>query len=190
MTGVARRPMRLNKRTTGYGVWLPVVLAALLPAGAGASTASVTVPVTATFVAPTCTLSLPNTTNATHNIGSLQAGTNTTYAGLNIRVDCNNGATVGRLYASAVSGTPDGSGGLAVKMNGSGSATSANPPVLQMLDGSNPVTLNGSGASSNSGTFCYGTATRTCTLTPSVNVPANAAAGSAKVSLRFTLRYS
>ncbi|HBD3707518.1 TPA: hypothetical protein KJD73_003956 [Escherichia coli] len=105
-------------------------------------------------------------------------------------MDCNNGETVGRLYASAVSGTLDGSGGIAVKMNGSGSATSANPPVLQMLDGSNPITLNGSGASGTVGTFCYGTATRTCTLTPSVNVPANAAAGSAKVSLRFTLRYS
>ncbi|EBP2552148.1 type 1 fimbrial protein [Salmonella enterica] len=182
--------MRLNKRTAGCGVWLPVVLAALLPAGAVASTASVTVPVTATFVAPTCTLSLPNTTNATHNIGSLQTGTDTTYARLNIMVDCNNGLTVGRLYASTVSGTPDGSGGLAVKMNGSGSATSANPPVLQMLDGKNPVTLNGSGASSDSGTFCYGTTTRICTLTPRVNVPANAEAGSAKVSLRFTLRYS
>lgn len=189
MTGAAHRPMRLNKRTAGCGVWLPVVLAALLPAGAVASTASVTVPVTATFVAPTCTLSLPNTTNATHNIGSLQAGTNTTYAGLNIRVDCNNGPVAGRLYATVRSGTL--SGTSAVRMDGSGSATSTAPPLLQMLDSNNKaITLNGSGSSGTTGTFCDGSGTRTCTLTPSVNVPADAAAGSAKVSLRFTLRYS
>ncbi|EDT0233589.1 hypothetical protein GPD67_003660 [Salmonella enterica] len=147
---------------------------------------AVTVGITANLNVPTCTLSLPDT--ATHNIGSLEAGTDKSYKGMRVTVNCNNGSVSGRLYATVRSGTLDGSS--AVKMNGSGSATSANPPVLQMLDGSNPVTLNGSGASSNSGTFCYGTATRTCTLTPRVNVPANAAAGSAKVSLRFTLRYS
>ncbi|EBG2149361.1 hypothetical protein CDG14_20920 [Salmonella enterica] len=188
MTGAAHRPMRLNKRTAGCGVWLPVVLAALLPAGAVASTASVTVPVTATFVNPTCTLSLPD--SATHNIGSLEAGTGheKPYRDMRISVNCNNGNVAGRLYAGVSSGTLDGTN--AVKMNGSGSATSANPPVLQMLAEGVAIRLDNGGATDNAGAFCYGTTTRTCTLTPKVNVPTNAAAGSAKVSLRFTLRYS
>ncbi|MCO5784258.1 hypothetical protein [Citrobacter meridianamericanus] len=149
-------------------------------------TLAVTVGITANINIPTCTLSLPDT--ATHAIGTLEAGTHKPYKDMRIAVNCNNGNVAGRLYATVRSGTVEGT--TAVKMNGSGSATSANPPVLQMLAGGTAIRLDNGGATDNAGAFCYGTATRTCTLTPKVNVPSSADAGSAKVSLRFTLRYS
>lgn len=184
MTGAAHRPMRLNKRTTGYGVWLPVVLAALLPAGAVASTASVTVPVTASFVNPTCTLTVPTS----HNIGSMMGGSEANYRGLTIGINCGADTVTSRLYASVPGGTVV--DGTTVKMDGVGSVASGNPPVLRMLDGTIPVTLDGSGATSDSSAFCAGSVTRDCVLIPRINVPATASPGSAKAILRFTLRYT
>ncbi|ECW1762734.1 hypothetical protein GAT06_19520 [Salmonella enterica] len=162
------------------------VISGLLALFVSTEVMAVTVGITANLNVPTCTLSLPDT--ATHNIGTLEAGTDKPYKGMRVTVNCNNGSVSGRLYATVRSGTLDGTS--AVKMNGSGSATSANPPVLQMLAEGGAIRLDNGGATDNAGAFCYGTTTRTCTLTPKVNVPTNAAAGSAKVSLRFTLRYS
>ncbi|EGT1548438.1 hypothetical protein I3G99_002370 [Salmonella enterica] len=171
--------MRLSRGMVSGGLLLGSVISTAI-----ASPVSVTVPVTATFVAPTCTLSVPST----HNIGSMLSGTDASYRELTIGVSCNNGAVSSRLYATVLSGTRvDAS---SVRMNGTGSVSSGNPPVLRMLDGVTPVALDGSGASSDNSAFCAGSVTRDCVLTPRVNVPANASPGSAKASLRFTLRYS
>lgn len=179
MTGVVCRAMNLSRVVVLGGLLLVSVTGKVT-----ANPVSVTVPVTATFVAPTCTLSVPST----HNIGSMLSGTDASYRGLTIGVSCNNGAVSSRLYATVLSGTRvDAS---SVRMNGTGSVSSGNPPVLRMLDGSTAIALDGSGASSNAGAFCAGSSTRNCTLTPRVNIPANATTGNAKASLRLTLRYS
>lgn len=179
MTGVVYSAMRLSRGVVPGGLLLGSIIGTAI-----ANPVTVTVPVTATFVAPTCTLSVP----VTHNIGSMLSGTETNYRGLTIGINCGTDTVTSRLYASVLGGTVV--DGTTVKMDGAGSVTSANPPVLRMLDGVTPVALDGSGANSDSSAFCAGSVTRDCVLTPRVNVPANASPGSAKASLRFTLRYS
>ncbi|EFS5383717.1 hypothetical protein HXP81_003354 [Salmonella enterica] len=184
--------MKLSKQAAGIakvtarGASTAISTALLLTLSmpATANPVSVTVPVTATFVAPTCTLTVP----VTHNIGSMMSGSEASYSGLSIGINCGTDTVTSRLYASVLGGTVV--DGTTVKMDGAGSVTSANPPVLRMLDGVTPVALDGSGASSDSSAFCAGSVTRDCVLTPRVSVPANASPGSAKASLRFTLRYS
>lgn len=159
-----------------------MLLTILVLASAGVQ--ATTVSVRATLTNPTCTLTVP----AAHNIGSIQVGTEASYKSLTIAVNCNNGTVASRLYATVLSGTQVDEN--TIRMNGTGSATSLSPPRLKMLEGSSSIALDGSGASSNAGAFCVGSTTRNCVLTPQVNVPSDAAAGSAKASLRFTLRYS
>lgn len=184
MTGAAHRPMRLNKRTAGCGVWLPVVLAALLPAGAVASTASVTVPVTATFVTPTCTLS---SSTSTLSLGTLTAGASGNTGSFRLSLSCN-GTVNSRIYARIPSGTSSGSltGTDKVRMSVNNSIP-AYPATVQLLSNGTAIRLDGS---SSAGTFCSGSSTsRECTLTARYDVPGNTTAGSARASVAFTVAY-
>lgn len=186
MTGAAHRPMRLNKRTAGCGVWLPVVLAALLPAGAVASTASVTVPVTATFVNPTCTLS---SSTSTLSLGTLTAGASGNTGSFRLSLSCD-GTVNSRIYARIPSGTSSGSltGTDKVRMSVNNSIPTY-PATVQLVSGSSVIRLDGSGASYASGAFCSGTSNRNCDLTARYDVPRNTTAGSARASVAFTVAY-
>lgn len=174
----------MRKMTTLAGLMMTLSVG-IMSGTALAATADVTID--GTVVRPTCTLSTP----ATHSLGTMTSGKETSYAEMKVKVLCNNGAVSSRLYVGVQSGTVSGS--TAVKMNGTGSVASNNPPLLQLLNvlnQNNPVILNGSGSTSDSATFCSGTTTRDCNLKPKVDVPYDAATGAAKASLRFTLRYS
>lgn len=184
MTGAAHRPMRLNKRTAGCGVWLPVVLAALLPGGAVASTASVTVPVTATFVTPTCTLS---SSTSTLSMGTLAAGASGNTGSFRLSLSCD-GTVNSRIYARIPSGTSSGSltGTDKVRMSVNNSIP-AYPATVQLLSNGTAIRLDGN---SSAGTFCSGSSTnRECTLTARYDVPGNTTAGSARASVAFTVAY-
>ncbi|MCO5784257.1 hypothetical protein [Citrobacter meridianamericanus] len=176
--------MRLNKRTAGCGVWLPVVLAALLPAGAVASTASVTVPVTATFVTPTCTLS---SSTSTLSLGTLTAGASGNTGSFRLSLSCN-GTVNSRIYARIPSGSSSGSltGTDKVRMSVNNSIP-AYPATVQLLSNGAAIRLDGN---SSAGTFCSGSSTsRDCTLTARYDVPGNTTAGSARASVAFTVAY-
>ncbi|POT23921.1 hypothetical protein C3433_26765 [Citrobacter freundii] len=162
---------------------LPVLL---MPQRAGAATADVTIEGVVT--APTCTLTAP----LTHNIGSMEVGKSYAAPQLTIGVGCGSHSVASKLYATVISGTLVNS--TTGKMDGAGSVQSAAPPEfsLSWISGfvTTSILLDGSGATSDAGTFCSGVATRGCDIVPAVSVPANATPGSAKVGLRFTLRYT
>ncbi|EAT8962734.1 hypothetical protein K4580_001787 [Salmonella enterica] len=132
-----------------------------------------------------CSLNVP----ATHNLGRMSAGTKQYYRELNVNVDCHGQQSVmTRVAVQAVNGTIVDSD--TVQMNGLGSTTSVNPPLLQMATNKGgkyyPVTLDGALGDR----FCFDNETpRNCSLTPIVNVPVNAQSGSVKVNLRFTIMH-
>ncbi|EIP9141949.1 hypothetical protein C3433_23280 [Citrobacter freundii] len=163
---------------------LACLTALLMPQWAGAATADVTIEGVVT--APTCTLTAP----LTHNIGSMEVGKPFDAPRLTIGVDCGSHSVASKLYATVISGTM--MSDILVYMDGAGSVASAAPPILTLiyLGGRRNVILDGSGATNDLNTFCVGTTTRTCILEPAGSVPENATPGSAKVSLRFTLRYT
>lgn len=159
---------------------LMLLLAGTHPARAASSTATVTLK--ATFTAPPCSITTPDQVF----LGSMLPGSRS-YLPFNISISCPS-ATSTALYAQIVqgvltSGTPD-------RVDMTGPAGAGTPAQLWLTDaGGKTVMLDGSGATDSSRGFCAGTADRSCTLTPSVQVAADTPKGQTTATVRFSVMY-
>lgn len=160
---------------------LMLLLAGTHPARAVSSTATVTL--RATFTAPPCSITTPDQVF----LGAMLPGSRS-YLPFNISISCPS-ATATALYAQIVqgaltSGAPD-------RVNMTSPAGSPGTPAQLWLtdaDGKT-VTLDGSGATDSTKGFCAGTADRSCTLTPSVQVAADTPKGQTTATVRFSVMY-
>lgn len=182
MTGVVCRAMKLSKRAALAGLALGVM------STAQANPVSVTVPVTANFLAPTCTVS---SSPSSINLGTLMAGSSGDHSTgvFTLTLSCN-GTVNSRLYASIPGGSSSGalSGSNTLRMSVNNTVP-ANTATVQLVDTSynSVIQLNGN---SSIGTFCSGSSTwRQCSLRPRYTVPANTATGNASASITFNVAY-
>ncbi|EOD3174573.1 type 1 fimbrial protein [Citrobacter freundii] len=157
---------------------LVVMLLLILTPGQATAQASATVHLTATFEAHPCSIVVPST----HPLGTIYTGSTKEYAPLTLRLNCTSMVSA-RLYATGT----DVSGGNKVSMKVGGAASNA---TLQLLSGTSPINLDGSGVTDNNNAFCAGTGSRDCVLKTKVVAPENTRLGSASTTITFTLRYS
>lgn len=169
------------KKVTSLVSLIITLSAGCVPSVVGASNVDVTVE--GTVIPSSCTLS---TYGSSHRF-DVMTGSSGTYFPFPVFVTCNSEGVNTRLYMSVRSGTLSNS--TTVKMNGSGSESSSNPPELQLLSNGSAIVLDGSGVSDDSSTFCNGSVTRTCNVMPRIMVPANAATGLMRASLSITMNY-
>lgn len=153
-------------------LWLSGILLMGGSSMAQASTESI-VPITVTFLAPPCTVSVPSDVA----LGTIGYGQKT-YRPIDIQVNCS-GVFQSSLYAQALgtleSGTID-----TVLMEGTTAKF-----WLNAEGSTTKLTLIGS-----SGTpFCEGSNSRTCVVTPSTLVVQGDKHGSTYTIIRFNLRY-
>ncbi|MBC3378675.1 fimbrial protein [Serratia fonticola] len=159
---------------------LLLLLAGTHPARAVSSTATVTLK--ATFTAPPCTIATPDQVF----LGGMLPGSRS-YLPFNISISCPS-VTSTVLYAQIVQGVL--TSGSTDRVDMSGPAGSMGTPAqLWLTTEGKTVTLDGSGATDSAKGFCAGTADRTCSLTPSVQVVADTPKGQTTATVRFSVMY-
>lgn len=144
--------------------------------------ASATVTLKATFMAPPCTLTVPDTVF----LGSILRGQQN-YRPFSVEIACPT-ATETALYAEVVSGTL--TSGSTTRMDMTGPVNTGTPAQLWLMapDG-NAVMLDGSGNDSLASRFCGGNSNRSCSLTPYTQVAADTPRGQTTATLRISVAY-
>lgn len=174
MIGEGYNPMRSHMQANR---WLGGAILMIGACSAQANvTASATLPLSASFTAPPCTISVP----AVVYLGSIPYGTQA-YPPLTITLNCPAPAKA-EIYAQSlaplVSGLTD-----TAEMKGA----DAWAQFWLEAEGAK-VKLNGENNTTDSG-FCLGSASRTCSLTPKTWVDAQASAGERSAVIKFNIRY-
>lgn len=182
MTGAGCRTMTLNKPVfSGSVIGLLLIIA--VAHNAHSATATASVKLKATFIAPPCTITTPDRVP----LGMMLPGSRS-YLPFSITISCLS-ATPTFLYAQIVQGSLSAGTTDRVDMNGP-AGTTGTPAQLWLTDSDGKtVILDGSGASDNTKGFCTGTTDRTCRLTPSVQVAANTPKGLTTATVRFSVAY-
>lgn len=170
-----------NQLFAGTGIGLLLMLTGIHSAYSATATASVTLK--ATFIAPPCTITTPDQVP----LGMMLSGSRS-YLPFSIDISCPS-ATSTFMYVQIVQGALTAGTSDRVDMSGP-AGTPGTPAQLWLTDSDGKkVTLDGSGASDNTKGFCAGTTDRTCHLTPSVQVAANTPKGLTTATLRFSIAY-
>lgn len=174
--------MTLNKAVLlALSSSLVLLIAGLHPARA-ATTATATVTLKATFTAPPCTLTVPDTVY----LGSLVNGTQN-HNPVKIDISCPTPAS------AVIYGEPVGSplvAGSTTRMAMTGPPGSGGTPAAFWLSTEGKdVDLTGAGATDKTLGFCAGTANRSCTVTPSTLVTPDTPRGQATATVRFSVMY-
>lgn len=152
---------------------------AMFSAQAVTNSSPVTIPITATFSAPTCELETPKEVF----LGSMLQGTRN-YNSFSIKITCN-GTIESSLYASQKGGTPADNYGMT--MTGPAGETGTAAILWLSTDDGNHIHLAGTDIDSD--LFCRGNATRDCQLTPSVRVSSDTPRGKTEAIISFNMVY-
>lgn len=169
------RLSRLSSRTSPACLALLAGILLTMPVHAITLLDSVTITLEATFTAPPCTLTVPDTVN----LGSITYG-DKRYQPFTMEVTCT-ATSKTEIYAQAL-GTLAGGSADTVEMGDS-------LTLLWLEEGGKKIVLNGDTDLTTSG-FCKGDTSRTCTLTPNTRVDVNARTGARSAVIRFNIRYT
>lgn len=148
-----------------------------------AATATATLTMNANFSAPPCTVTVPGNIF----LGAILPGEKI-YPSFTVDVNCTS-ATRAALYAEPASGEPLISG-MTTRIEMSGPAGVAGTPAQFWLNTEGKeIDLTGTGATDTARTFCEGTDSRGCTLTPATQVVMDTPKGQTTATIRIGIMY-
>ncbi|ECD6034721.1 fimbrial protein [Salmonella enterica] len=173
-----------SSKKLSVGLLLALVFGGQCDASAIPVIANAIVTINATFTAPTCKLTMPDTVQ----LGGLNTGTSTHHP-INIDIDCPDGASIETgLYAQKLSGQLSGIDKITMEYTSGGGV---NPALFWLTESDGTIVkLDGSGEDNAAHAFCRGTAVlRRCILTPNTQVFSDTTRGKVSATVRFSVMY-